>query len=323
MFLTIAIVFVAVFALAVAALTACGFFSRAEKKQVRDRLEAVTLVARRHPQEESVSLLREELLGSAPALDRWMRRLDWFPKLRRLLMQAGMKWTVSETVLKMLAVAVVAAGLVYWRTLAVPFALLLGALAGGLPLGYVFYRRSQRFGAFEAQLPETLELMVRALRAGHGLMAAIEMAAREVPDPVGGEFRKCFEEQNFGLDFRETMLNLTERVPIHDVQLLVTALLIQKESGGNLAEILEKVAHVIRDRFRLRRQIRVHTAQGRLTGVILASMPVVCGVGLYLINPEHMSKLWTHPTGLKLMYTSVGMTIVGALVIRKIIRIQI
>jgi tight adherence protein B len=323
MFLTIAIVFTAVFALAVAALTASGFFSAAEKKQVRDRLEAVTLAGRRNPEDESLSLLREELLGSTPALDRWMRRLDWFPKLRRLLMQAGMKWTVSETVLKMAGVAAVAAALVYWRTEAVPFALLLGAFAGGLPLAYVLYRRSKRFGAFEAQLPETLELMVRALRAGHGLMAAVEMVAREVPDPIGGEFRKCFEEQNFGLDFRETMLNLTERVSIHDVQLLVTALLIQKESGGNLAEILEKVAYVIRDRFRLRRQIRVHTAQGRLTGVILALMPVVCGVGLYLVNPEHMSKLWTHPTGLKLMYASVVMTTVGALVIRKIIRVQI
>ena len=323
MFLTMAIVFAAVFALAVLVLTMCGFFSRAGKRQVLDRLDAVTLVGGRNPQDESLSLLREDLLGSAPALDRWMRRLDWFPKLRRLLMQAGMKWTVSETVLKMLAAAVVAGGLVYWRTLAIPFALLLGALAGSLPLGYVFYRRSKRFGAFEAQLPETLELMVRALRAGHGLMAAIEMAAREVPDPIGGEFRKCFDEQNFGLDFRESLLNLSERVSIHDVRLLVTALLIQKESGGNLAEILEKVAYVIRDRFRLRRQIRVHTAQGRLTGMILASMPVVCGVALYLINPEHMSKLWTNPMGLKLMYTSVVMTIVGGLVIRKIIRIQI
>jgi tight adherence protein B len=252
-----------------------------------------------------------------------MQSLDWFPKLRRILMQSGLKWTAAEVLWKTLAAGLVTGLLVYWRTLAAPFALLVGTAAGSGPLVYVFYRRSRRFGLIEAQLPEALELMVRALRAGHGLMAAIEMVAREVPDPAGGEFRKCFDEQNFGLDFRETMLNLAERVSIHDVQLIVTAVLIQKESGGNLAEILEKVARVIRERFRLKRQVRVHTAQGRLTGWILAALPVVCGAGLYLINPEHMSKLWTHPTGLKLMYASVAMTTLGALCIRKIIRIRI
>jgi tight adherence protein B len=287
------------------------------------RLEAVTQAQKRNPSEEGISLLREEMLGRAPLLDRWMQQLDWFPKLRRILTQSGLKWTASELVVKMVAVGFVAGAIVFWRTQAWPFAAALAVAAGSGPFLYVLFQRSRRFGAFEAQLPEALDLMVRAMRAGHGLMAAMEMVAKEVPDPIGGEFRKSFDEQNFGLDFRETMLNFTERVPIHDVQLVVTAILIQKDSGGNLAEILEKVARVIRDRFRIKRQIRVHTAQGRLTGWILALLPVACGVGMYLMNPQHMSKLWTHPTGLKLMYASVVMTALGGLIIRKIIRIQI
>jgi tight adherence protein B len=323
MLFTIAIAFVSVFALAILGLALAGFFSRPQKRHVAERLEAVMLAGRRNPGEEGLSLLREEMLGRMPLLERWMQNLAWFPRLRGILMQSGLKWTISELAVKTLAIAIVAGAMVYWRTFALPFAAALGAAAGSGPFLYVLFKRSQRFGMFEAQMPEALELMVRALRAGHGLMAAIEMVAREVPDPIGGEFRKCFDEQNFGLDFRETMLNLGERLPTHDVQLLVTAILIQKESGGNLAEILEKVAHVIRDRFRLKRQIRVHTAQGRLTGWILATLPVVSGVAMYLKNPEHMSKLWMHPTGLKLMYASVVMTAVGGLIIRKIIRIQI
>ena len=122
-----------------------------------------------------------------------------------------------------------------------------------------------------------------------------------MPNPVGGEFRKCFDEQTFGLEMRESMLNLGERIPIHDVHIAITAILIQKESGGNLAEILEKVASIIRDRFRLRKQVQVHTAQGRLTGWILTLLPVILGTGLYLLNPEHMSILWENPVGLKLI----------------------
>jgi tight adherence protein B len=172
---------------------------------------------------------------------------------------------------------------------------------------------------YNAELDE-----LRGLSASSkSFIAAIEAVARELPKPIGEEFRKCFDEQNFGLEMRESLLNLAARIPIHDVHIIVTAILIQKESGGNLAEILEKVAYIIRQRFRLKKQVRVHTAQGRLTGLILTLLPLVLGVAMYLVNPEHMSILWQNPIGMKLIYTSIIMTTIGGLIIRKIVNIRI
>jgi tight adherence protein B len=148
-------------------------------------------------------------------------------------------------------------------------------------------------------------------------------AAREAAQPVAGELKTSVDEQNFGLELRMTMLNLVARVPIDDVRMIVTAVLIQKESGGNLAEILEKVATIIRDRFRLKRQIRVYSAQGRLTGWILAILPLALGVGLYIVSPNNMSLLWKRPVGVKLLWTACIMTLIGGLIIRKIIKVRI
>ena len=140
---------------------------------------------------------------------------------------------------------------------------------GALPFALVLFKRSRRFGQFEKDLPEALDLMVSGLRAGHSLLAAMALVARECPEPVGGEFKICFEEQNYGLEMKAALDNLLNRVPLQDLKITTTAIMIQKESGGNLAEVLDKTAHVIRERFRLKRQIMVHTAQGRLTGLIL------------------------------------------------------
>jgi tight adherence protein B len=234
-----------------------------------------------------------------------------------------MKWTVMQTLVASFASAVVVGIAVFLRTDATLFSLLLGAAGGGCPFLYILFKRSQRFGKFEQALPQALDLMVSALRAGHSFISAIESVARELQDPTGAEFRKCFDEQNFGLEMRDSMLNLAARIPIHDVHIIVTAILIQKETGGNLAEILENVAHIIRERFRLKRQVRVYTAQGRLTGFILTLLPVVLGAALYLVNPEHMSILWQNPVGVKLIYTAVVMTLIGGLIIRKIVNIRI
>jgi tight adherence protein B len=213
--------------------------------------------------------------------------------------------------------------LAYLRSGVVIFALLIGLLVGFAPLAFVLYRRGQRFDQIEQELPEALDLMVSALRAGHSLVAALRLVAYESPQPIGGEFRICFDEQNYGLELRTAMDNLVSRVPLQDLRIVVTAILIQKESGGNLAEVLDKASYVIRERFRLRRQVRVHTAQGRLTGLILSLLPLVLGVLLYFVNPETMSLLWRRPIGVKLLYTSVAMTITGALIIRKIVNMEV
>jgi tight adherence protein B len=166
-------------------------------------------------------------------------------------------------------------------------------------------------------------MMVSASRAGHGIQSAIGTVARETADPISTEFRICHDEQTFGLDFRTAMDNLATRVPLHDVQIMVTAILIQKESGGNLAEIVEKVAHIIRERFRIKREIGTKTAQGRLTGWVLALLPVILGFLIFLVNPEYMEKLWQTDVGVKLLYSATMMTLVGGLIIRKIVNVRV
>jgi len=149
------------------------------------------------------------------------------------------------------------------------------------------------------------------------------IVSRESPEPVRGEFRQCYDEQNFGLDLRTAMSNLVHRVPIHDFRIISAAVLIQKETGGNLTEILERVAHLIREDFRLQRQVQVHSAQGRMTGYILAALPLVLGILMYLANPEETSLLWRHPLGLKMLYGSIISTALGTFIIYKIVQVRI
>jgi tight adherence protein B len=176
---------------------------------------------------------------------------------------------------------------------------------------------------FEEGIPEALELIVSALRVGHSLNAAMGLVSRECPDPVGGEFRATFDEMNYGLELKSALDNLVTRVPLQDVKIVCTAILIQRESGGNLAEVLEKTSQVIRERFRLKRQVLTHTAQGRLTGWILTLLPVALGFLLYMVNPDLMSMLWKKELGIKLLYAAGAMIVVGGLIIRKIVNMDV
>ena len=172
-------------------------------------------------------------------------------------------------------------------------------------------------------MPDALGMIASALRVGHSLVASMGAVAQEFREPISGEMRKCFEEQNYGIDLRTTLVNLTRRVPVQDFRIFVAAVLIQKESGGNLAEVLEKVVQTARDRFRLRKQVRVHTAQGRMTGWVLSLLPLIIGLAMYFLNPDGMSVLWKRQTGLKMLCTASAMDIVGALIIRKIVTIDV
>ncbi len=298
--------------------------SRVEaRKKTGQRLDSISLAADRSPEDEGIGLVREELLSSIPWMNRWLQRHDFFGGLRKLLNQADVRWTITGLLGMSLASWAVAGAAVFMRTNNPTLSALIGAGAAVGPFLFLRFKRSQRFEKFERGLPKALDLMVSALRAGHSLISALESVAKEMPNPIGAEFRKCFDEQTFGLEMRESMLNLAERIPIHDVHIVITAILIQKESGGNLAEILDKVAAIIRERFRLKKQVQIHTAQGRLTGWILSLLPVVLGFALYMVNPEHMSILWENPVGLKLIYAAAIMTLIGALIIRKIVNIRI
>jgi tight adherence protein B len=321
--LTIAVaVFSAVFLVVVLLLAATSAGASEHQKLTLDRLNSVVL-PKRSDADDALDIRREEMLSTIPWLNRWLQRIDLFPRMRLLLYQADVKWTVGGLLLVTAFLWVIAANALYWRTGAIAFSISLGAIAGAGPFAWVLRKRSLRFDRFEQKLPDALDMMVSALRAGHSFTSAMGTAARESGEPVSGELKICFDEQNFGLELRTAMLNLATRVPIDDVRMIVTAVLIQKESGGNLAEILEKVAHIIRERFRLKRQIRVYTAQGRLTGWILTILPIVLGIGLYLVNPDQMSLLWKRSIGIKLLWASAIMTLIGGLIIRKIIRVRI
>jgi tight adherence protein B len=319
----IAITFVAIFVVTLLVLVALNARTSRDLQQTKVRLEDIKGASPAALIPEVVDILREDVLSDIPWLNDLLQRFNVFPAMRKTLSQAEVEWTLSAIIFSAIFLWLAAGMVVYARTRNGFISLGIGAVAACVPWLIVLHKRSKRFAAFEERLPETLDLMVSAIRAGHGFASAINLAARENPEPIAGEFRKCSDEMSFGLDLRIAMNNLADRVPIPDVQLLVSAVLIQKESGGNLAEILEKTAYVIRERFRLKRQIRVHTAQGRLTGWILAFAPVIFGFLLYLLDPERMSILWKRPLGIKLLWTALVMDVIGALIIRKIVRPRI
>jgi tight adherence protein B len=304
-------------------LFASGLAVSKETKQTMTNLESVLAASPSASRDPVVNLRKDELLSAIPWVNRWLLKIEFAPYLRGVLYQANLKWTAGVLILMSSICFVIPTYLIYLRSGAFILSMLIGLILGFAPFVYVLQRRSRRFARFEQDLPESLDLMVSSLRAGNSLVSALRLVAYESPDPIGTEFRICFDEQNYGLELRTAMENLITRVPLQDLRIVVTAILIQKESGGNLAEVLDKASYLIRERFRLRRQVRVHTAQGRLTGWILSLLPVVLGIGLYFISPETISVLWTRSIGVKLLYTAAGMTIAGALIIRKIVNMEV
>lgn len=322
MFIIIALVFLSVFSV-IALLLTGGSGASSQAEQAMANLDAALVSSRRGSQDVIVDIRKNELLSALPWLNRWMARGELAPRLHTLIYQSGLKWTAGALALMSLACFAFPAYLVYLRTRVFLLALLIGLLVGLAPMVFVLHKRRVRFGQIEQELPEALDLMVSALRAGHSLVTAIRLVAHESPEPIAGEFRICFDEQNYGLELRTALDDLVNRVPLQDLKIVSMAILIQKESGGNLAEVLDKASYLIRERFRLRQQVRVHTAQGRLTGWILSFLPPVLGFALYLISPDTMSLLWTRDIGQKLLFASSVMTIIGALIIRKIVKMDI
>ncbi|HWA93667.1 MAG TPA: type II secretion system F family protein [Terracidiphilus sp.] len=323
MLIIIVLVFLAAFVVVALLMIAAGPGKAEQGKKVMARLDSALAVGKPDNSDLLVDVRKNELMSSIPWLDRTLAQLELAPRLRRLLYQADLKWTVGGLLLFCFGCFFVAGWLVYYRTNAILFGLLIGLVAAAAPLIYVVFKRNKRLSKFEQGLPEAIDLIVNALRVGHSLNAATGLVSRECPDPVGTEFRTCFDEQNYGLELKVAMENMIARMPVQDLKIVATAILIQRESGGNLAEVLEKTSSVIRERFRLKRQVLTHTAQGRLTGVILTLLPIVLGCLLYTINPTMMRILWTTPIGIKLMYAAGIMIIIGGLIIRKIVNLDV
>jgi tight adherence protein B len=261
--------------------------------------------------------------GPLPALNRLVLRTSAGSRLRRLIEQSGIRTTPSAFVI-MTAVLAAGAGLMVQVLWPFPFLPLAAALvAGAAPIGFLLNRRSARMYKFEEFFPEALDLISRALRAGHAFQTSLGMVAEEMKEPVGPEFKKTFDQQNFGLPLRDALNQMTERVPVLDVRFFVTAVLIQRETGGNLSEILDNLAHVIRERFKIRRQIRVHTAHGRFTAFVLLSLPPALAIALSLLNPEHMKLLFDDRTGQMALMIALVMQAVGFFWISRIIKIEV
>jgi len=205
-----------------------------------------------------------------------------------------------------------------------PWAMLAGMCVGAaIPFLFLRHRRKARMRRFEEQFPEALDLLSRAIRAGHAFTTAMSMVADEAPDPIGPEFRKSFDEQNFGLPLKDSLNNLATRVPSLDVRFFVTAVLIQRETGGNLSEILDNLAHVVRERFKILRQVRVYTAHGRLTGYVLMALPPALATALMFINPDHMNLLFRERMGHTLLMVAIVLQVVGYFWIRKVVKIEV
>ena len=271
----------------------------------------------------NADILKREAYSDLPLINSLLQRLKLAADLNTLIQQANSDWSVGRVIFGALLCAVIAGFLVGAWFHSVIFGLIIGLVAANGPYVYLRVKRSQRMRAFEATLPEAIDLLSRALRAGHSLTAGIEMVAREIADPVGAEFRRVFEEQNFGLPIREALLNLAKRIPVADLQFLITAMLVQKETGGNLAEVLDKTGAVIRERARLLGQLRIYTAQGRMTGWILGLLPFIVFLLMNMMNPGYAHMLISDPTGRKAVWVGLGLMSIGVWMIRKIVDIKV
>jgi tight adherence protein B len=293
------------------------------QEQVRKRMSAVHKAEKRGEVNIGLKLVRDEMMSSVPWLHRLMLQWSWSTKLQDYLMQSG--WAIKPAKLLLMS-AVLGLGSYLVSSYFLPrfyFSLPIAAAAAALPFAAVTIKRKMRLRKFEEHFPEALDLLGRAVRAGHAFTTGLEMISKESPEPLAGEFRTTFEEQNFGLPLRDALLNMTERVPIIDVRFFVTALLIQKETGGNLAEILDGLARVIRDRFRIYREVRVRTAQGRLTAGILIALPIFMMLILSVLNPKYIGVLFTDPKGPFVLATAAIMQLVGSAILWKIIHFEV
>ncbi len=296
---------------------------RREQEIVRRRLDAVRKAEVRGNVSLGLKLVRDEMLSDVPLLHRMLLQWSWSTQLREFIGQAGMKIKAGQLLVGSL-VAAIAAGIISYgpyRSLWISSAAAI--LGGALPVLIVAIKRGRRMRAFERHFPEALDLLARAVRAGHAFNTGLEMIGKELAEPVAGEFRTTFDEQNFGLPLRDALLNFSERVALIDVRFFVTALLIQKETGGNLAEILDNLARVIRERFRIYGEVRVRTAQGRLTAMILMGLPPMMIVLLGAVNPNYIRPLFDDPVGPWLLAAAFSLQAVGSAILWKIVHIKV
>ena len=273
--------------------------------------------------EDLPEVLKKDVLSEVPFLNSLLSRFEAATRIDRRIKQADMTIPVGTFVLLSIGLFVVGIGagkIFHWPTV---ISVVVRGVLMLVPNTFVDAKRRRRFKRFMSHFPEALEMFARSLRAGHSFTGAIQLVAQEMPHPIGPEFSKVFEEQNLGIPLRQALLGMTERIEALDVKFFVTAIMIQRETGGNLAEIIDKIGHVIRERFRIQGQLKIFTAQARMSGIILSFLPVGIAILVGMLNPEYLKPLWFEKAGRIMIAVAVILQVLGMLAIRKIIRIKI
>jgi tight adherence protein B len=268
-------------------------------------------------------LKARESLSSLPFLELVLQRWSGVvAPLQSLVTRSGLRTTVGTVMLGSLFMALSMTAAVVWLTGSLLFGLAAGFVAAGVPFLYIRRAASKRQDKFEEQFPEAIDLIARALRAGHALPTALQMVGEETADPVGAEFRMLFEQQNYGLALPDALRAFGDRVQLLDARFFVTAVLTQRETGGNMSEVLDKLASVIRERFKVKRQVRVVSAHGRITGVVLGFLPPAVASVIFVISPEHIRLLVEDQLGIYMLVTGIVLQIIGVLIIRRIVDVE-
>lgn len=296
--------------------------SETKRARLQKRL-ADALLHSAHTEDVEVVLARNELMSEIPWLNRSLVRLQAALHLKRMLDQADLHITPTRLLMFSAMAGMLAALAASVITVSYLFMFGAGLIAAALPFAHVWWKRKKRFDAFLEHLPDALDLMSRALSAGHAFSEALHMVSAEMPEPIATEFRKAYEEQNLGLSLKLALENLAQRIPLLDLRMCITAVMIQRETGGNLAEILEKVAYTIRERFRILGDLKTLTTSSRMSAWLLCGLPIFVAFVITAMNPEYMSVLWVDERGHYLIAVAMFLQVTGMLIVRKILKIKI
>ena len=295
-----------------------------DKKRARlQKRLSEALLHSANTEDVDVVLARNEMMSEIPWVNRTLINIQAALQLKRMLDQADLHITPSRLLMFSFMAGMLGALAASVLTVFIPIMILAGLICAAIPLVHVWWKRKRRFDAFLYHLPDSLDLISRALSAGHAFSESLQMVSMEMPEPIATEFRKAYEEQNLGLSVKLALENLTQRIPLLDLKLCVTAILIQRETGGNLAEILEKVAYTIRERFRIMGDLKTLTTSSRMSAWLLCALPIFVALAVTVMNPEYMSVLWKDPRGHYLIAAAMTMQITGMLIVRKILKIKI
>ncbi|RQR57640.1 pilus assembly protein TadB [Burkholderia sp. Bp9126] len=290
-------------------------------KRIEARIRAMS--AGGQVQKERLSILKERMLNEAKPFDRLLMAMPRIQSVDLLLQQSGMSWSVAKLAGISLALPPIALLALSFTTLPLLIAALVALPAASLPMLFVMRNRGRRMRKLERQLPDVCDMIARALRSGHAFTSAIGMVSDEFSEPMGSEFRVTFDEINYGVSLHDALMNLATRVPVRDLRYFVIAVLIQRETGGNLAELLDSIAALIRERFKLFDKIRVLSAEGRMSAWVLGLLPFATAGAMMVLNPEFLAVLWQDTAGIKMVATTLVSMAFGVLWMRRIIRIHV